>query len=350
MSQNQPFFSIIMPVYNAQAYLEQAINSIIKQSYSSFELILIDDCSTDNSKEICQRLQGKDERIKFLCLSKNSGPACARNTGIHLAVGKYLGFVDSDDYIDEDLFEIVHTALLVGDIDCLKFGLIEEYYDSKGEKINYRNVCRIETGDFHSADAIKKQIVNLEMIPLFGYLCNGFYRRDIVESNHLSLDETFIVNEDFNFNIRFFKCVNFLKCIDYHGYHYAKRHVGSLSSQRGEYSYQVNMYKIRALLGLFASSADIPTAIKQKIFWLYTRFVYSSLVNMIGKVSELWAVIQRDPLFSAFLVIRFDNFSKKKKLMIALLKMRNIFVLSIFIVLIRKIQKDCPILFAKFKR
>lgn len=89
--------SIITPVYNAQDYLEETILSVLNQTYSNWELLLIDDCSTDNSYEIIEKYLKKDKRIKYLKNEKNSGPAITRNRGIEESKGEYIAFLDSDD-------------------------------------------------------------------------------------------------------------------------------------------------------------------------------------------------------------------------------------------------------------
>lgn len=89
--------SIVMPLYNCEKFLKQSIDSIINQTYQNWELILVDDCSTDNSGKIGQAYVERDSRIKYHRLEKNSGAAVARNTGIKMATGNILSFLDSDD-------------------------------------------------------------------------------------------------------------------------------------------------------------------------------------------------------------------------------------------------------------
>lgn len=97
--------SIITPVYNSQDYLEETILSVLNQTYSNWELLLIDDCSIDNSYEIIKKYLEKDERIKYLKNDKNSGPAITRNKGIEKAKGEYIAFLDSDDLWYENKLE-----------------------------------------------------------------------------------------------------------------------------------------------------------------------------------------------------------------------------------------------------
>ena len=127
MEVNKPFFSVIMPVYNAVPFLQRAIESILEQTYTNFELILVDDQSTDNSYDICESYLKKDNRIKLYQMQQNAGAAAARNYGLSNIKGKYVTFCDSDDYVDKDLLATAYIHLRECDIDCLKYGCIEEY-------------------------------------------------------------------------------------------------------------------------------------------------------------------------------------------------------------------------------
>lgn len=101
---SQPKVSIIVPVYNVEKYLERCINSLRNQSLTDIEIILVDDSSTDSSLEICKKAAEKDPRIKVI--SKiNEGAGKARNAGLEIATGEYIGFVDSDDYVNEDTYK-----------------------------------------------------------------------------------------------------------------------------------------------------------------------------------------------------------------------------------------------------
>lgn len=110
--------SVIVPVYNTEIYLERCIDSIISQTYKNLEIILVDDGSTDRSGIICDEYKQKDERIRVVH-QKNAGPSAARNCGLDIARGKYIGFVDSDDYIAADMYENLQRCMKAGiDITC----------------------------------------------------------------------------------------------------------------------------------------------------------------------------------------------------------------------------------------
>ena len=111
-----PLISIIVPVYNVENYLKRCIESILNQTFWDFELILVNDGSTDKSGNICDEYSMIDNRVKIIH-KENGGLSSARNTGIKLAKGKYIGFVDSDDYINNMMYEILYKFIEMNDAD-----------------------------------------------------------------------------------------------------------------------------------------------------------------------------------------------------------------------------------------
>lgn len=105
-----PLISIVVPVYNVEKYLEKCVNSILSQTFNDFELILVDDGSPDNCGKICDSFAQKDSRV-VVVHKENNGLSAARNSGIEIAKGKYIGFIDSDDYIAEDMYEILYNNI-----------------------------------------------------------------------------------------------------------------------------------------------------------------------------------------------------------------------------------------------
>lgn len=110
-SRDNPLISVIVPVYNVENYLDECVRSIVQQTYSNLEIILVDDGSTDASSAICENWRKKDKRIQVIH-KKNGGLSDARNKGLELASGKYISFVDSDDWIGENLYERMLEKLL----------------------------------------------------------------------------------------------------------------------------------------------------------------------------------------------------------------------------------------------
>ena len=144
--------SIIIPVYNVEPYLKRCLESVRNQTYSYLEIILIDDGSTDGSGQICDSYQDMDKRIRVFH-KKNGGSSSARNLGLDKARGEYIGFVDSDDYIDEDMYESLYDNMK-DDVDIVCCGTVllfpakmrkkPELYGKSGKSIYYTNQVAIK--------------------------------------------------------------------------------------------------------------------------------------------------------------------------------------------------------------
>lgn len=131
-----PLISVIVPVYNIEKYLERCVTSICKQTYNNLEIILVDDGSTDRSGALCEELAQRDERIRVFH-KENGGSSSARNLGIAQARGEYLGFVDSDDYISPEMYELLYDVVKEYDTEIAQIGR-----DEIDEQGNYMpNVC-----------------------------------------------------------------------------------------------------------------------------------------------------------------------------------------------------------------
>ena len=140
--------SIIVPVYNVEKYLEQCINSIINQTYKNIEIILIDDGSTDNSGIICDEYAKKDNRIKVIH-KDNEGISATRNRGIDESSGKYISFVDSDDYIEKNMIEILYKDIEKenADIAVCNYIIVKDKNNIKKDKNNSYNVIILSQND-----------------------------------------------------------------------------------------------------------------------------------------------------------------------------------------------------------
>ncbi len=145
--------SIVVPVYNSEKFIKETINSIKQQTYENWELLLVNDCSTDNSEKIINEQKNKDSRIKLISLEKNSGAAISRNTGIKEAKGKYIAFIDSDDlwkkdklekqikFMEENDYEFTFTSYEFADENGKGNGKIVNV----PEKINYKQALKNTT-------------------------------------------------------------------------------------------------------------------------------------------------------------------------------------------------------------
>ena len=169
-----PEISIIVPVYNVEKYLKRCIDSILNQSFTNFELILVDDGSTDNSGKIIDEYAIKDERIKVIH-KENGGQGSARNRGLDIAKGNYIGFVDSDDWIHKDMYKCMYKIINEDNTDIVQVGhnMVEEYTKDKRCNINNLNIICIDNIIEKFADCN-----SFEVLPLI-FPVNKLYRREL---------------------------------------------------------------------------------------------------------------------------------------------------------------------------
>lgn len=146
MEQNLPLISVIIPVYNVEKYLRKCIDSVINQTYKNIEIILVSDTSPDNCEKICDDYAADDLRIKVIHKEKN-GLSAARNAGIDIASGKYIGFVDSDDYIAADMYELLYKNIIKEDADMSACG----FYDCFEGEIPKKNKPKYLVADREEA-------------------------------------------------------------------------------------------------------------------------------------------------------------------------------------------------------
>lgn len=217
-----PKVSIIMPVYNAEKYLDEAIASVLKQTYPDFELILINDRSTDRSKEICLEYREKDNRIVFF--ENNSefhGPGPTRNIGLDHANGEYLYFMDADDWIEERLLECAVHRMRETNADIVQFGAIYER-DGDNHILQY---CW-SGKDILTKDEIKENIIHF-LKEHRSSLWLHFFRRETVKEIQF---ENLVVGEDICFIADSLCCAARIAYIKEPLYHY--RYVEGSTSHR----------------------------------------------------------------------------------------------------------------------
>lgn len=202
--------SIIVPVHNTEEYLEKCISSIRNQTHRDIEIILINDGSTDKSPEICDYHASLDNRITVIH-KKNGGVATARNDGLKIAQGKYVGFVDSDDYISENMYEEMYKSALAHDADIVESGIERITLSGHILASNYKNKVLTE-----NKNCFREYCEgNIDQSS-----CTKIFKRELLENIDFG---TFRHNEDHYFNTQVFlrcktlviKSENFYKYI-YH--------------------------------------------------------------------------------------------------------------------------------------
>lgn len=165
--------SVIIPVYNVENYLKRCIDSIITQTYKNIEIIIVNDGSTDGCQQICEEYQRNDTRIKLIN-KENGGLSDARNKGLKYATGKYIGFVDSDDFIENDMYETLYTNLVKTDADISICNYLK--IKESSEKINKSSI-NAKTKEYTKEKALELLIED----KIESYAWNKLYKKELFE-------------------------------------------------------------------------------------------------------------------------------------------------------------------------
>lgn len=215
--------SIIIPIYNVSRYLNKCIQSIVNQSYKDFECILIDDGSSDGSEIICDQWEQKDSRIKVIHQS-NQGVSKARNRGIVEAQGKYIIFIDSDDWIDPNYLNELFQPIEKYNLDLVVCGLQQHYIDGTSQNYSYKTgIIKIEKQFTNEFTDINKQFL------LFGPVIK-LYRKSIIQKHNIHFPPEYTYGEDLLFNYSYLEYVKAIYIVDQCLYHYRIIGSGTLSS------------------------------------------------------------------------------------------------------------------------
>lgn len=226
-----PKLSIIVPVYNVEHFIHKCISSILEQTFSDFELILINDGSTDLSGEICDEYKSKDQRIRVFH-KKNGGPSSARNLGIKISKGEYIAFVDSDDIVEKKMYEKLYNIALNEDAMIVACGYIEidSFTGLTRESIKpLGNKLVIEGRE------IKRSLESfLSRNKILGYasLCNKIYKKGLIIDNQLVLNENIKIAEDLCFNIEAILHTNKICAVNEALYKYIRANTESIMNKR----------------------------------------------------------------------------------------------------------------------
>lgn len=255
-----PYFSLILPVYNVEKYVKRCVNSLLRQEYTDYEIILVDDGSTDSSGSICDKLADKNNNI-FAYHKENGGLSDARNYGMDRAKGNYILFIDSDDWVDEKLLISLHNHLNKSNVDILKFGF------QKMQEGNYKNTffSYFNIGVYDRRQ-IEETILPYTIGPkrLFCYEQNAcksvwshVYSLNFLRENNIRfVSEREILNEDYLFNLHTLLYAKSLEVTHYILYYYDYREA-SLSKRyiTNEFERKLKLHREYKLLlernGLF---------------------------------------------------------------------------------------------------
>lgn len=289
----ESLISVIMPVYGVEKYLETSINSVLNQSYSNFELILVDDKSPDKSPEICDNFALKDNRIKVIHKPINEGLGYARNTGFDASNGEYIYFLDSDDYIEPQLLEKAINAFDES-TELVVFG-INRVHENKDGSI--KNVEHLTPEKFKSQSPRETAdifaMLNREKV--FPFAWNKLYKKSFIDKCAARFEKTKLI-EDFLFNIDLFSKASFINVIPDNLYNYRKPQHETLVSAYAPEFFDLCKRKY-SLEKEYLDKVGATTEDKlQLIYFSYMKHLISVFLKNSSKKADLSKKEQREKI------------------------------------------------------
>ena len=322
-----PQISVIVPVYNTERYLHCCIDSILNQTFTDFELLLIDDGSKDNSGKICDEYAVKDSRIRVFH-KENGGVSSARNIGIDNAKGEWITFVDSDDFIDSTMLETLYFSINDNDL-VLSYGKIvgeiEEEKYSKGliTNLNFSELFTIY--NMHKRTSPWGKLYKSEKIANKIRFCEGMH-----------------IGEDALFLYSYMILAKKILVSDYKGYNYRAEVEGSLTKKINSVESELLGYnKIRKIIDELVKNKQMNAVAIGNIKWLvatYVRRVLNSLYHNELKRDERMDLLSKVNVETYIKYIR--NISKKEKILLFLLKYRLFNIYDRIRVMSRKLNNN----------
>lgn len=245
--------SIIVPVYNAEQYIERCIKSILNQKYKNIEIIIVDDASNDSTKVICKKIKNIDSRIKLISKQKNEGVSSARNLGIENATGEFITFVDSDDYVANEIYEVLQRNINDYKCDLSVCGIIK---DDKDDKSNIEDIKIIDKDKFYNNV--------LQNNGAKGYVFNKLFKTDIIKKNNIKFNTNIYICEDLLFVCEYVKFCDRISISTNKLYYYIKN-FNSAYHKGFDYKWETVLEAYDKIMEIYSNQSK-----KNKIFLIYT--------------------------------------------------------------------------------
>lgn len=347
--------SIVLPCYNVAQYIERCLNSIIEQSFKEFEIIIINDGSTDNILEVCSEYL-KDERIKIYTF-ENQGLSQARNEGLLLAKGEYVYFCDPDDYINPETLNTIYKKAKEGDYDAVHFGFKTIYEDQGGINYDSKEIPRIYQSNHEIITEYLpkfigigqedlnqwKDVGNIWSLKEFSGVWRFLYRREVLISNNVFFRKGITLFEDKLFNALFFLYANKICCIDNVFYNYIIKEKGLLTSSLNSNKLvndKINGIQERRLLReLYLSKKNIdiyPMYIGTSVLSLLEIIIRTSNLKMGSYINGIKRYANLNEVKNGIKDIKLEGTPIKIKIAIYLLKFKLMLPLALIYKIVNK--------------
>lgn len=328
--------SFIIPVYNAEKYINQCIDSIIEQKFYSWELIIVDDGSTDATVNICNDYAKKDRRIKIIG-QKNSGSAIARNSGLKLAKGEWIAFIDGDDWIESDFYEKLQVYM-EKDFDFIMYSYYEISGMMKKNKCSIKETIVLDKEIFRLIikDTIDTERRATKIANSRAQLWTKIYRREFLNNNQISMDSKLRMSQDVMFNLEVYTSAKKAVFIPNSLYNYRLLTDSTC--------HQYNVHQAQRIINLMNAMGNYVKKVewKQEAEILYQKRILVSLVNIcrldichrdntlnyFERRKKFFQLCMQEPFKNALKVNIICRFSLKKQICMWLVKFRLFYILD----------------------
>lgn len=271
----EPKLSIIIPVYNAEKYLERCMDSIYAQTFNDYEIILVNDGSKDKSADVCRSYCEKDERVQFID-KENGGAGSARNAGIEVARGEYLAFPDVDDWIETTMYEELLQLSQGGKYDLVVSG-VNYYQHSLNSNIRYSRTTAGPSLSCSSQTECRNKV--MDFFPttiIFDSPCNKLYKRQIVSDYNLRFSSLRRC-QDAMFNLDFYDCITSVVSTDKAYYNYLENTVQDVQRKFPQNYIDINIFYYTHLKEIMSKWGMYQQEIKQHYDSSFVLSVYETI-------------------------------------------------------------------------
>ncbi len=342
------FISVIIPIYNVEQYLPQCINSVLNQTYTKLEIILVDDGSPDNCGKISDEYAQKDSRIKVVH-KKNAGLGEARNTGLEVATGEYIYFIDSDDWIEPNMLYTLLEEMENENADFVMCG-----FKKCAEGLDPVMDRHTESKQTFS----KKQVMEQLLFPMIAqksdvredYTINmcvwtNLYKRSIIETHHIRfLSEREYLSEDICFNLEYLKYTKHAVLLPDTFYCYRYNPTSLTSRYKGaEYDMLVRLYAEVCKIVDQIQIEDEPEFRKQRFFLTKTREVLFRLANsnfsLKKRIKICGKILSDNTLQTVLSEYPMKNYAKKYKIPAILMQKKLAWATVMLFYFTKKLRK-----------
>lgn len=289
MQEIKPLVSIIIPVYNAEKYIRTTLESVRSQTFQEYEVLMIDDGSTDNSVSICEKYMLEDNRFKVI-KKINGGVSTARNLGLKLARGKYVFFMDSDDWIENILLELCVRFLEKSNIDMVIFGMSFDI-EKKGKVVN--KIKKTYPDKLLCSEACKNEFIELYENNYISSMCNKIIKKDILDFHDIKFDEKITNYEDLIFATMCINRCSTIQIVSGSFYHYILRDELGMSRKYKEKLSCMIPKLIKRLKNVYSECGFSERVLSymevdlQRMLWLGVSNICRANISFRDKASEI---------------------------------------------------------------